>query len=146
MSRYKKRKEFSKEQIDKAVELANAGCVIKTICDSINISPAIYYYLKKEYKKNPRTYHFSKSELEFLEKVTEALNRCFILLQGKAFELCLMDGKQALEMLSRRMPREYGRKDFMKQDIKIKKEKEYTDDELDKMIKEKLNQLDAVKE
>lgn len=143
MNKYKTRKEFTKEQIKKACELAEMGCIIKTICASIGVSEALFYKLKKEYKKEPQTYNFSKSEKEFVEKVTAAINKCFVILQSKVYESGIEDGKQALEILSRRMPKEFGRKDYLNLKARIKKDNDMTEEELDKLIKEKLEQINV---
>jgi hypothetical protein len=139
---------FTPEQIKKATELASQGCTVKVICDSIGICEAVYYKLKAEYQKEDSTYEFTESEKEFVEKVTAGINESFVAMETCVFGGCLTNPNLALETLSRRRARDWGRKDYQKIDANVKSSNTHnidysnlTEDEAKELFKKKQEEM-----
>jgi hypothetical protein len=126
---------FTPEQIKKATELASQGCTVKVICDSIGICEAV-------------SYEFTESEKEFVEKVTAGINESFVAMETCVFGGCLTNPNLALETLSRRRARDWGRKDYQKIDANVKSSNTHnidysnlTEDEAKELFKKKQEEM-----
>lgn len=139
----KLRGEITPAQIQKAYELAKGGKTLKVICSMVGVSFQSYEKYKKDEKDGRPV---TESHLEFLDKIRQGAEEFFGLCEDSVAIGISTDPKFALEVLARRKPKIYGKKDYIKQDIS--KEILFgnlTDEEIDLLIEEKLRLIQEKK-
>lgn len=109
----KKRGKVSLEQIKKAYKMARDGHTLRVVLSSIGISMAAYQVIKAKKKD-----HIDLTEIELIEQIEKGFNEFFALMEQTVILATGKDMKFALEVLSRRRPKDWGRKDYLKADVK----------------------------
>jgi hypothetical protein len=139
------RNEFTTEQIKKAVEMAKMGHTIEVMCTAIGIDKTVYYNKLKQYKAGTLE---SESENNFYNEVLPAINEFFINAELTVTQGAFDSPQFALEVLSRRRAHIWGKKDYLRQNIKgkIEIEEKYDESLLDEKITELLKRNKVNKE
>jgi len=113
----KLRGEITDAQIQRAYQLAKSGKTLTVICTLVGVS----YQSYEKYKKDEKDGKFVEpSHLAFLDKIRQGTEEFFGLCEDSVALGISTDPKFALEILARRKSKIYGRKDYLKQEIKQK--------------------------
>lgn len=111
----KLRGEITNDQIEKAYQLAKSGNTLMVICARVGVSYQSYEKYKKD-EKDGR--YVEPSHLVFLDRIKKGTEEFFGLCEDSVAVGMSVDAKMALEILARRKPKIWGRKDYLKQDLK----------------------------